>query len=103
MILPGTRTNPATEPLPAEVPDAFKDVVTPDISANLARHLGAHGLQRYGHTGKLVGTTVTIKARPRNNVARAHVEAEAYAKAEIATGALEQSSIKSALLNAGIA
>ena len=103
MILPGTRTNLATEPLPAKVSDAFTYVVTSDIRAKLTRHLGPHGLQRYGHTGKLVGATVTIKARPRNNLPRAHFEAEAYAKAEIATGALEQSWIKSALQNAGIA
>jgi regulator of RNase E activity RraA len=103
MTFPGTRINPATEPLPAEVLDAFKDVVTPPISENVAHHFGARGLQRYHRTGKLVGTAVTIKTRSRNNVAPVHLEAEACVKAQIATGALEQSWIKSALQQAGIA
>ncbi|PYB74836.1 methyltransferase [Pseudomonas sp. LB-090624] len=64
----GNRFNP---PAPAAAPsiiEAFRSVVTPHISDNMGRHIGARGLTRYNHTGKLVGTALTVKTRPGDNL-----------------------------------
>jgi len=53
---------------PAELVEAFAHVVTPHISDNLGRHIGARGLTRYNRTGKLVGTAITVKTRPGDNL-----------------------------------
>ncbi|MCS3470222.1 regulator of RNase E activity RraA [Pseudomonas sp. JUb42] len=68
MSLPGSRilTSPALAS-PALI-EAFQTVVTPHISDNLGRHIGARGLTRYNHTGKLVGTALTVKTRPGDNL-----------------------------------
>jgi regulator of RNase E activity RraA len=68
MSLPGSRilTSPALA-APALI-EAFQTVVTPHISDNLGRHIGARGLTRYNHTGKLVGTALTVKTRPGDNL-----------------------------------
>lgn len=64
----GNRFNP---PVPAAAPgiiEAFRTVVTPHISDNMGRHIGARGLTRYNQTGKLVGTALTVKTRPGDNL-----------------------------------
>ncbi len=43
-------------------------MVTPHISDNLGRHIGARGLTRYNRSGKLVGTAITVKTRPGDNL-----------------------------------
>ena len=53
---------------PADLLRAFEHVVTPHISDNLGRHIGARGLTRYNRTGKLVGTALTVKVRPGDNL-----------------------------------
>ncbi|KUM43411.1 RraA family protein [Pseudomonas sp. EpS/L25] len=68
MSLPGLRINPAVPPVSAEIAEAFQSVVTPHISDNLSRHIGVNGLTRYNHRGKLVGTALTIKTRPGDNL-----------------------------------
>lgn len=68
MSLPGTRILPSPALAPQAVVDAFRDVVTPHISDNLSRHIGARGLNRYNRTGKLVGTALTVKTRPGDNL-----------------------------------
>jgi regulator of RNase E activity RraA len=68
MTFVGTRINPAVEPLSVEALSAFDDVVTPHISDNMGRHIGVRGLQRFNRTGKLVGTAVTVKTRPGDNL-----------------------------------
>jgi regulator of RNase E activity RraA len=68
MSFPGFRVNPAVSPLNNEVIRAFDHVVTPHISDNLGRHIGARGLTRYNRTGKLVGTALTVKTRPGDNL-----------------------------------
>jgi regulator of RNase E activity RraA len=68
MSLPGTRILPSPALASQEMVDAFRDVVTPHISDNLARHIGARGLNRYNRTGKLVGTALTVKTRPGDNL-----------------------------------
>lgn len=68
MSLPGLRINPACAPASASLVHAFTSVVTPHISDNLGRHIGAHGLTRLNKTGKLVGTALTVKTRPGDNL-----------------------------------
>ncbi|KAF2394707.1 RraA family protein [Pseudomonas frederiksbergensis] len=68
MSLPGSRIYPSPPQAPRVLLDAFQDVVTPHISDNLGRHIGARGLTRYNHTGKLVGTALTVKTRPGDNL-----------------------------------
>jgi len=68
MSLPGSRILPNPPLASAEVLEAFTHVVTPHISDNLGRHIGARGLNRYNRTGKLVGTALTVKTRPGDNL-----------------------------------
>jgi len=68
MSLPGSRIYPSPAQAPRSLLDAFQSVVTPHISDNLGRHIGARGLTRYNHTGKLVGTALTVKTRPGDNL-----------------------------------
>lgn len=68
MPITGNRINPAVPPACAALIEAFRDVVTPHISDNLGRHVGARGLTRLNKTGKLVGTALTVKTRPGDNL-----------------------------------
>lgn len=68
MLLPGSRIYPSPPQVSRSLLDAFQSVVTPHISDNLGRHIGARGLTRYNHTGKLVGTALTVKTRPGDNL-----------------------------------
>ena len=68
MSLPGSRILPNAPMAPAEMLGAFAHVVTPHISDNLGRHIGARGLTRYNRSGKLVGTAITVKTRPGDNL-----------------------------------
>lgn len=68
MSLPGFRINPASAPAPDHVINAFADVVTPHLSDNLGRLTGVVGLNRYNASGKLVGTALTVKTRPGDNL-----------------------------------
>lgn len=43
-------------------------IVTPHLSDNLHRQEGVVGLKRYNKTGKLVGTALTVKTRPGDNL-----------------------------------
>ncbi|MGO4328228.1 RraA family protein [Cupriavidus sp. 2TAF22] len=60
--------NPVPDLAPAEVIEAFRNVVTPHISDNLQRLSGVTGLKRYNRSRKLVGTAITVKARPGDNL-----------------------------------
>lgn len=68
MPLPGSRILPNPPLVPEEIIRAFQDVVTPHISDNLGRHIGARGLTRFNHQGKLIGTALTVKTRPGDNL-----------------------------------
>ncbi len=68
MSLPGSRILPNAPMASAELVEAFAQVVTPHISDNLGRHIGARGLTRYNRSGKLVGTAITVKTRPGDNL-----------------------------------
>ncbi|OEC33961.1 Regulator of RNase E activity RraA [Pseudomonas cuatrocienegasensis] len=67
-MLPGLRIQTCVSPAPQHLIDAFRDVVTPHLSDSLGRHIGARGLKRYNQTGKLVGTALTVKTRPGDNL-----------------------------------
>jgi RraA family protein len=60
--------NPVPALAPAEVIEAFRNVVTPHISDNLQRLSGVTGLKRFNRSRKLVGTAITVKARPGDNL-----------------------------------
>ncbi len=68
MSYPGTRINPSVASAANTLIDAFRTVVTPHISDNMGRHIGARGLTRYNQTGKMVGTALTVKTRPGDNL-----------------------------------
>jgi len=68
MSLPGQRIFPAAQPAPRDVIQALQSVVTPHLSDNMARHIGIKGLKRYNTSGKLVGTALTVKTRPGDNL-----------------------------------
>lgn len=68
MLLPGTRIEPSPALASDSLIKAFASVVTPHISDNMGRHIGARGLTRYNRTGKLVGTALTVKTRPGDNL-----------------------------------
>ncbi|KWR81112.1 RraA family protein [Cupriavidus sp. IDO] len=60
--------NPVPALAPLEVIEAFRNVVTPHISDNLQRLSGVTGLKRFNRSRKLVGTAITVKARPGDNL-----------------------------------
>lgn len=60
--------HPTPELAPADLVEAFQNVVTPHISDNLRRLSGVTGLQRLHRHRKLLGTAVTVKARPGDNL-----------------------------------
>ncbi|AYN97029.1 RraA family protein [Pseudomonas sp. LTJR-52] len=64
----GSRIFASPSLAPADLVEAFRTVVTPHISDNLGRHIGARGINRYNRTGKLVGTALTVKTRPGDNL-----------------------------------
>ena len=49
--------------------EALQQVVTPHLSDNLQRLCGIVGLHRFHASRKLVGTAVTVKTRPGDNLA----------------------------------
>lgn len=60
--------NPPSPVASAELLKAFQSVVTPHISDNLSRLPGITSLRRFHKSTKLVGTAVTVKARPGDNL-----------------------------------
>lgn len=60
--------NPSAPVASTALLEAFRHVVTPHISDNLHRLPGITSLQRFHKSTKLVGTAVTVKARPGDNL-----------------------------------
>ncbi|WP_439687092.1 Putative 4-hydroxy-4-methyl-2-oxoglutarate aldolase [Cupriavidus oxalaticus] len=60
--------NPVPALAPTEVVEALQGAVTPHISDNLQRLSGVTGLKRFSRSRKLVGTALTVKARPGDNL-----------------------------------
>ena len=61
--------NPAPVLAPAAVVESLRGIVTPHLSDNADRLIGMSGLQRFHARRKLVGTAVTVKTRPGDNLA----------------------------------
>ncbi|SAI71380.1 dimethylmenaquinone methyltransferase [Bordetella ansorpii] len=66
--LPGTRILPAAGAGDASVREALSGIATAHLSDNLGRQVGIVGLQPYHRTGKLVGTALTVRTRPGDNL-----------------------------------
>lgn len=60
--------HPCAPAAPLALLDRFQPVVTPHLSDNLHRLAGIVGLNRHNHTRKLIGTAVTVKTRPGDNL-----------------------------------
>lgn len=60
--------NPAVAPASAELIAALQDIVVSHLSDNLQRLNGMLGLRRIHGSKKLVGTAVTVKTRPGDNL-----------------------------------
>lgn len=60
--------NAAQPVLSAALTESLQSIVTPHLSDNLHRQSGVVGLHRYNRTGKIVGTAVTVKTRPGDNL-----------------------------------
>ncbi|KAF1037126.1 MAG: 4-hydroxy-4-methyl-2-oxoglutarate aldolase/4-carboxy-4-hydroxy-2-oxoadipate aldolase [Herbaspirillum frisingense] len=60
--------NPAPAPAPAAIIAALQEIVVSHLSDNLQRLCGMGGLQRIHRGKKLVGTAVTVKTRPGDNL-----------------------------------
>ncbi|MBO9355367.1 RraA family protein [Bordetella petrii] len=60
--------NSAPPVLAAELAAALQPIVTPHLSDNLHRQRGVVGLSRYNRRGKLVGSALTVKTRPGDNL-----------------------------------
>ena len=68
MALIGHRLNASAEPVPAAVLNAFRPVQVAIISDNMNRLHGTRSLKPYHRSGKLIGTAVTVKTRPGDNL-----------------------------------
>ncbi|GAB1576275.1 RraA family protein [Bordetella petrii] len=65
---PSFTLNPAPPVLGADLAAALRPIVTPHLSDNLHRQRGVVGLTRYNRKGKLVGSALTVKTRPGDNL-----------------------------------
>lgn len=61
--------NSAPPLAPTDVVEQLRAIVTPHLSDNAERLIGISGLQRFHVRRKLVGTAVTVKTRPGDNLA----------------------------------
>lgn len=68
MNRPGQRLLPLAPMADPEVIAGLKAVATPHLSDNMNRIVGVTGLTRYNVTGKLVGTALTVRTRPGDNL-----------------------------------
>ena len=64
----GHRLNASAEPVPATIVEAFRPIQVAIISDNMNRLHGTRSLRPYHGGGKLVGTAVTVKTRPGDNL-----------------------------------
>lgn len=54
--------------LTSDMEQTLHGIVTPHLSDNLQRQTGVVGLHKFNKTGKLVGTALTVKTRPGDNL-----------------------------------
>ncbi|QCK84436.1 RraA family protein [Phreatobacter aquaticus] len=68
MSLIGSRLNASAPTVPAATLDLFRDAAVAIISDNMNRLHGTRGLKPYHGSARLLGTAVTIKTRPGDNL-----------------------------------
>lgn len=68
MPLTGHRQNPSSPSVPPSILEAFKDVPVSIISDVMNRLYGTRGLRPFHRSGRLIGTAVTVKTRPGDNL-----------------------------------
>lgn len=69
MAILGHRANPSAPALPREILDAFRNVAVATISDNMNRLHGTRALRPFHRSRRLIGTAVTVKTRPGDNLA----------------------------------
>lgn len=69
MPLPGHRLNPSSPPVDTAIVASFRDTPVAVVSDNFNRLHGTRALRPYHSRGRLVGTAVTVKTRPGDNMA----------------------------------
>ncbi|NGO54080.1 RraA family protein [Allomesorhizobium camelthorni] len=67
MPIPGHRSYPSSPTVPQNLLDSFRGVAVAVVSDNMNRLHGTRGLKSFG-AGVLVGTAVTVKTRPGDNM-----------------------------------
>ena len=68
MLVPGHRSNPSATPVPRSLLDGFRKAAVAVISDNMNRLHGTQSLKPFGEA-RLIGTAVTVKTRPGDNMA----------------------------------
>lgn len=69
MDVPGSRSLPSGPPVPQELLDGFRDAAVANVSDNLGRLYGTRALRPFHPGGRVIGTALTIKTRPGDNLA----------------------------------
>ena len=68
MILPGHRLLPSQPSVPPDIIESFRNVSVAIVSDNLNRLHGTRVLKPFHKSGRLIGTAVTVKTRPGDNL-----------------------------------
>lgn len=68
MPIPGHRSYPSKPSVPQQLLDAFRNAAVAVVSDNMNRLYGTRELKPYHRGGRLVGTAVTVKTRPGDNM-----------------------------------
>ena len=68
-IVPGHRINASQPPVLPQILNAFRGVAVANISDNMNRLYGTRSLKPFHRSRRLIGTAVTVKTRPGDNLA----------------------------------
>lgn len=68
MPIPGHRSYPSQPCVPRQILDGFRNAAVAVVSDNMNRLHGTKALKPYHRGGRLIGTAVTIKTRPGDNM-----------------------------------
>lgn len=69
MSIPGHRSCPSPPPVPPGILNGFRDVAVALVSDTMNRLHGTRALKPYHRNRRLMGTAVTVKTRPGDNLA----------------------------------
>ena len=68
MLIPGHRSFPSLPSVPEEVLDSFREAQVAIVSDNMNRLHGTRSLRPFHGSARLIGTAVTVKTRPGDNL-----------------------------------